>query len=128
MSEIKADLMEGLTINDEQYCLYGDLAYSLRAFLNVLYSGVLGSLTQGHSRFNASMPRARTPVEWRCEDIREYFAPVDFNTMMMVALVPIATLFVVSAILWNFRLRFYGSQSAQFLTFNLPLFTSTSLC
>ena len=61
----------------QEMCIYGDLAYPLRANLMAPFKGA--ALTTQMEAFNESMSNVRTSVEWLFRDIVQYFKFMDFK-------------------------------------------------
>lgn len=104
--------MCGMVISSQQFYLYGDPAYCIRPFIIIPFIGV--QLTFQQQQSNGFMSNVCTAVEYELNDVRKYFAPVAIPCKVIIALFPVAKLFAVLVILWNFRGCLYFSQSAFF--------------
>ena len=58
--------------NRNSLCIYGDLAYPLRLYLQAVFRGP--SLTQNEKSYNKAMSKVRIAVEWMFADITNYFS------------------------------------------------------
>lgn len=95
-----------------QYCIYGDPEYVLRPDMVFGFEGA--NLSAPQRMFNKYMSRVRTSVEWAFKDVKKYFTHVDFPRKMKLGMVTVEMVYIVSAILWNFRTCLYGSQTRKF--------------
>jgi hypothetical protein len=111
-SQIDGVLQHSLLINEIQYYLYGDAAYCLRPYLQTGYHG--STLNMEQIQFNMSMSRLRIAVEWAFRDIKTYFTHIDLPRKLKLGITPVGLWYICSAVLWNFRVSFYGSQAAQY--------------
>lgn len=96
------------------YSLYGDPAYPMRAHLLSPFRA--DQLTPEEQAFNTQMSAVRTCVEWEFGKLLQLFAFVDFKKNLKVLLQPVASMYVVSALLANCHKCLYGSQTATFFS------------
>lgn len=108
MSDINDDLLNEMDINCRQHSIYCDLTYCLRACLIV--SSAIDSSTLLQIKLNTSMTCVGTAKNWECKEFKKYFTSVFSPIKTTIAKVPIAKLFVVSIILWDYIACLYGSQ------------------
>jgi len=117
-SDMDSYLCNSLLIDDQQYCIYGDPAYVLRAYMQIAYNGAV--LSDAQKEFNSRMSACRIAVEWAFKDIKKYFSHISVSRKMHISQTPAGLWFQVSSILWNFRACLYGSQSATFFNCQAP--------
>jgi hypothetical protein len=67
--------LEEVKIYGHQFCVYGDPAYILRAWLQ---TGLRGELSLQQALFSTSMSKLREAVEWGFKDIKQRFTYLDF--------------------------------------------------
>lgn len=128
ISGIEAYLMEGLTINDAQYYLYGDPSYSLRAFW--LYH-IVGCRKTWRKNSVASMSQCHALERPWSGDLRIYE-----NTLYMYILTERWRSREYTSLNYLRCLLFFGifecactdHKVPSSLMFNLPLLMSTSRC
>jgi DDE superfamily endonuclease len=111
-------MQTSMNILGVQHCLYGDPAYCLRPYLQVGFQG--SNLTEDHIQFNSSMSKVLIAVEWTFRDIKMYFTHIDLPRKLKVGaptlknVTPAGLWYVCSAVLWNFRVCMYESQTAEY--------------
>jgi hypothetical protein len=111
-SGIDQVLQNSLLISGRQYYLYGDVAYTLRPYLQTGFRG--STISSDEMAFNASMSKVRVTVEWAFRDVKQYFTHVDLPRKLRLRETPAGLLYVSSVMLWNFRVCLYGSRSAHY--------------
>jgi nuclease HARBI1 len=99
-------------------CLYGDPAYCLRPYLQIGHQG--SNLSPEQLQFNASMSKVRIGVEWAFRDVKMYLTHIDVARKMKLGVTPVGLWYICSAVLWNFRVCLYGSQTAEIFDCNPP--------
>ena len=87
--------------NQIPLCIYGDLAYPLRAVLQRPFQGP--NLTQQQKDYNKAMSKCRIGVEWVFGDVINYFKFMDFKKNLKIGLSPIGKMYTVCALLTNAR-------------------------
>jgi hypothetical protein len=105
-------LQTSLSISERQYYIYGDVAYTLRPYLQVGFEGL--TLSPEDVAFNSSMSKVRVTVEWAFRDVKQYFTHLDVPRKLCLQVTPAGLSYVCSVMLWNFRVCIYGSQTAQY--------------
>jgi hypothetical protein len=93
--------------------LYGDVAYTLRPYLQMVLRGSINSSDE--MALNASKSKVRVTVEWLFRDVKQYFTHVDLPRKLRSRETPAGLLYVSSVMLWNFRVCLYGSRSARYI-------------
>eukprot|EP00171_Calliarthron_tuberculosum_P004173 IDg4173t1 len=93
--------VEVLLIDQEQYYIYGDQAYVVRPWLQTAYRR--SSATTAELTHNKAMNNARVAVEWSYGELKNAFASQDFSRKLQVAKLPVAALYIVCALLRNFK-------------------------
>jgi DDE superfamily endonuclease len=111
-SGIDQVLQTTLSISGRQYYIYGDVAYTLRPYLQVGFKG--STLSPDEVVFNLSMSKVRVAVEWAFRDVKQYFTHLDVPRKLRLRVTPVGLWYVCSVMLWNFRVCLYGSQAAQY--------------
>lgn len=107
-SGIKAHISDALFIYGRQFCIYGNPAYVLPAYLQIGFGG--GNVTPPKSAFNKVTAQVRISFEWAFKDIKRYFTYADFARKMIVVNVFVEKWYMVGALLWNVTTCPYGSQ------------------
>jgi hypothetical protein len=69
-SGIDQVLQNSLLISGRQYYLYGDVACTLRPYLQTGFRGSI--ISSDKMAFNASMSKVRVTVEWAFRDVKQY--------------------------------------------------------
>jgi hypothetical protein len=111
-SGIDQVLQNSLLISGRQYYLYGEVAYTLRPYLQAGFRG--STISSDEMAFNASMWKFHVTVEWDFRDVKQYFIHVDLRRKIRSRETPAGLLYVSSATLCNFRGFLYGSRSAHY--------------
>ena len=83
----------GMHVLQQDMCIYGDPAYSLRVQLQAPFRNVV--LTPQMQAFNSSMSSC---VEWLFGDIVNYFKFIDFKKNLKIGLSNIGKLYIVCAV------------------------------
>lgn len=79
-SGIEGQLQKTRSQDGAQYCIFADLGYASRTFLEVSYQGSL--LTGEQSAYNQAMSAGRTTDEWAFTEVRLYWTVIDFRRNM----------------------------------------------
>jgi len=109
------DLLESsLSLNGKQYCIFGDSGYNSRSFLKTPWEG--SNLSVSKHAFNKAMSTVRIPVEWVFKDIKQYFPLMDFIRKLKVNQAPVASMYMISILLYNFRTCLYGNPTSGYFT------------
>jgi len=104
--------------NGRILCIYGDPAYPLRVHLQAPYRGP--GLTPEQRVFNKSMSSVRISVEWIFKEIINYFKFMDFKKNLKIKLSAVGKMYIVCALLQNFRTCLYGNQVTHFFDCKPP--------
>ena len=115
-SGIDQQLQSHLTIQDRQYCVYGDAAYVLRAWLQTAFPRADATMHQ--LIYNKDMSAVREAVEWTYKDLKQIWTSQDFKRLLRVRKSPLALLYKAAALLWNVRVCLHqgsGQTSSYFL-------------
>ena len=91
---------EHLIIDNRQFYVYGDSAYSIRPWIQKHF---IGCLTDEQKQCNRTMSMVRVSVEHRYKELKQKYPSQDFARKMHVRQSPIGQLYRVCALLWNFR-------------------------
>jgi hypothetical protein len=108
-------LQNSMVIQGVQYCLYCDPAYCLRPCLQIGHQG--SNMSPEQLQFNASMSKVRIGLEWAFRDV---FTHIDVARKLKLGGTPVGLWYICSAVLWNFRVCLYGSQTAESFDCNPP--------
>ena len=100
------------------FCIYGDLAYPLRAHIQRPFQGA--RLPQIQQQFNSAMSSVRISVEWLFGDIINFFKFMDFKKNLKTALSPIGKMYLVSGILQNAHTILYGNSTSNYFELEPP--------
>lgn len=112
-------LEEGMVIDGKQYCIFGDAAYILRAWLQTAYQSI--SASPQEMMYNAAMSAVREAVEWTYKDVKQLWSSQDFKREMKVRRSPLALLYKASALLWNFHVCICpGGQTSMYFDVAAP--------
>ena len=117
-SDMDTLLEDTMSINGEQYYLYGDPAYVLRPWLQKGFTGA--NLTPEQREFNSSMSPLRESVELGNKDIKQYFSANDYVRQMRALKTPAGLVNLVSCGLSNIRCFLYGSQTGNYFRCKAP--------
>lgn len=79
-----------LTIDAVQYCLYDDLAYILRPWLQNAFLSLGASAAQ--VLYNINMNSVREALEWNEKDLKQLWTSQDFKRKLHVLKSPFALL------------------------------------
>eukprot|EP00171_Calliarthron_tuberculosum_P002822 IDg2822t1 len=113
-------LQASLNIENRQFYIFGDSAYSIRPWLMRPF---VGNLTTEQHDFNSKMSAIRVAVEHNYKDLKQIWVSQDFARNLKVRQAPVALLYKASALLWNFRTCFYkGGQVVQAFQVQPPTF------
>ena len=115
-SNLDSYLQTSTSVDGEQYYIYGDPAYLIRLYLQVGFKG--HSLTTDQKEFNLQMSRVRVSVEWAFAEVKQYWGHLDHSRKLKTGCTPVGSSYIVAIIFWNFRVCFYGSQTATFFNFH----------
>lgn len=102
-SGIGPTLEEGIFINGKQYCIFGNAAYILRAWLQTTYPQT--NATASELAYNQAMSAVREAVEGTYKDVIQLWTSQDFKRGMMVKKSPLALLYFIR------HRRFYGTST-----------------
>eukprot|EP00171_Calliarthron_tuberculosum_P004019 IDg4019t1 len=94
-------LEEHLFIDGKQYCIFGDAAYILRAWMQIAFPRE--GATVEERAYNKSMCGARIAVEWSYGEVKQHFTSQDFSRKLHVRRAPIATLYICSVLYGTLR-------------------------
>lgn len=113
-SQWDATLQSSLTIGDEQYYIYGDLAYVLRPWMVCPY--YTARATPEQQMFNLAMSAVRVSVEHNYKDLKQFWTSQDFARNLHVCKAPIALLYKSCALLLNIHACLYkrGQEEETF--------------
>jgi hypothetical protein len=111
-SGIDKVLQTSLSISGRQYYMYGDIAYTLRLYLQVGFKG--SALSPDEVASNSALSKVRVTVEWAFRDVRQYFTHQDVPRKLQLRVTPAGLWYVCSVMLWIFRVCLYGSQAARY--------------
>ena len=103
--------MEAAFPGPNNYYIYGDPAYPLRAHLMVPFRG---RLTEAQQRCNSKMSKLREAVEWGFCKIIQEFAFTDFKKNLKYLVQPVADYYRIAAFLSNCHYCLYGNQTATY--------------
>lgn len=117
-SGMDGHLRDTLVVDGEQYYLYADAAYVLRAWLQIAFAG--DNLTDAQAAYNTAMSALRVSVEWAFKDIKQVFSYLDYSRKLKLQEGPVGLLYLVAALLWNLRSCLYGSQTSSFFGCSPP--------
>lgn len=118
-SGIISKLTPLLSINGQQYYLYGDPGYQQSQLMFTPYSR-LSNLNMQQQQFNKKMSRVRESVEWGFGKIASIFAFLDFHKNLKLFLQPVAEYYKVGSILANVHTCYYGSEVSDFFALESP--------
>jgi DDE superfamily endonuclease len=111
-SGIDQVLQTSVLVSGRQYYLYGDVAYTLRPYLQV---GLKGSVRSPEEvAFNEAMSKVRITVEWAFRDVKQYFTHLDMPRKLRLRVTPVGLWYMCSVMLWHLRVCLYESQAAQY--------------
>ena len=96
-SGLNEQLVENLSLQDRQYCLYGDAAYVLRPWLQVAFRTHGSPANQ--LLYNEMMSSVREAVECTYKDLQKMWASQDFKRMLKVRQSPLAMLYKTAALI-----------------------------
>lgn len=117
----ESKLLDSLSQGDLQnYCLYGDPAYPIRAQLLAPYRG---DVANDQNVFNKEMSRVRQSVEWGFGKVTTNFAFLDFKKNLKLLLQPVSKYYVVGVFLMNCHTCIYGSQTSSYFDCEPPSLT-----
>lgn len=117
-SGMDQQLQSTMVIGGRQYCLYGDPAYILRAWLQVAYDRA--SATAEQLVYNKGMSSVREAVEWAYKDLKQIWSSQDYKRMLRVRKSPIALLYKAAALLWNVRVCLHHGSGQTSSYFSCP--------
>jgi nuclease HARBI1 len=115
-SRIDQILQNSLLISGRQYYLYGNVAYTLRPYLQMGFRG--STISSDEIAFNDSMSKVRVTVEWAFRDVKQFFIHVDLPIKLRLRETPAVLLYVSSLMLWNFIVCLYGSRLAHYFQYD----------
>ena len=92
---------------DEDYCLFGDSAYPISAFLYRMYKGVMQPWQRA---FNKDMSKERVAVEWGFGKLAAKFPFLDYRKKHKVLLSPVGRLIPVGNVLMNIHTILSGGN------------------
>ena len=96
--------------NGHPFCVYGDAAYPLRAYLQKPFQDA--RLNDQPKEFNTAMSSVWTSVKWLLGDVINYFKFVDFKKKLEIG--PVGRMYIVCAILQNVHTILYGNTTSNF--------------
>eukprot|EP00171_Calliarthron_tuberculosum_P019568 IDg19568t1 len=112
-------LQENFIIDGVQYCIYGDAAYMLRAWLITAYPR--HTATAAQASFNKEMNAVRTAVEWSYGEVKQSFTSQDFPRNLKLRQAPISLLYICAVLLRNFRTCLgHGGQTVHYFECTPP--------
>ena len=115
MSNIFPQLqLHSIRPNGDPLCIYGDMAYPLRANLKSR------NLNQQQQDYNTAMSKVRTSVEWVFGDIVNYFSFLDFKKNMKIQLSAVGKMYIVCALLTNARTCLYKNTTSSYFEIEPP--------
>ena len=118
-SQIELTLQENMLIDGKQYCIYGDAAYLLRAWLQTAFPRLTADAAQ--TIYNAKKSAVREAVEWSYKDIKQMWSSQDFKRMLKVGKAPIGLFYTAAALLCNFKVCLgHGGQMASYFNSRAP--------
>ena len=104
--------------NGTNLCIYGDLAYPFRAYLQTPFR--LVRLNGAQQAYNTAMSKVRIGVEWVFGDITNFFKFLDFKKNLKIGLSPIGKMYLVCALLMNCHTCMYGSMTSTYFQMEPP--------
>lgn len=102
-----------LSTNNEQYCIYGDAAYSESCFILKPYLGE--TLNREQKMMNKLISKIQISVEWSFGNIIQQFAFNDFKKNLKLNLQPVSKYYLVSILFMNIRTFYYGSEITKYI-------------
>ena len=122
---ISDDLEKCLLIDGQQFYIYGDAAYILRAWIQIAFDQISVNANQGPC--NTAMSAVRVFVEWNYKDLKQMWARNDFSRLLTVRRFPFGLLYTASAVLLNFKTCIEkGGQTSTYFNFIAPIFDEYS--
>jgi nuclease HARBI1 len=100
-----------MTINGNQYCIYGDSGYNLRPFMEIPYQG--SNFSEEQKYLNKAMSASRITVEWIFKEVKQYWSAMDYKRKLRVKECPVGSLYIAAMLLTNFRNCVYPNPTAQ---------------
>ena len=105
-------------LNEEKLCLYGDLAYPLRWYLQGPFRDV--QITPDQNEFNKSMSKVCITVEWLFKNVIKNFKFSDYKKSQKIGLSSIGKMYCVCALLTNAHTCLYKNHCLTYFDLNLP--------
>ena len=112
-------LQENMLIDGKQYCIHGDAAYLLRAWLQTAFPRLTANEAQTICK--AKMSAVRETVEWSYNEIKQMWSSQDFKRMLKVGKAPIGLSYAAAALLCNVKVCLgHGGQVPSYFNSRAP--------
>ena len=110
-SGIDEQLAEALSIDGEQFYIYGDSGYNRRPHMEVPYVGSV--LTDDQKECNKRISSVRVTVEWLFMDVKQQWTAIDFKRKLRIGQSPVGLMYLCTMLLHNCRACIYPNQISQ---------------
>lgn len=105
-----------------QYCVYGDSAYTIFNLANVRARHNNEVNTLREILENKAMSSARQTIEWDYGDVSKMWATLSFSKVLKMRRMPVSSMYITAMILRNAHNTMYGGNTAVYFNCTPPPF------